>query len=88
MRIKEYVSPIVTKEKKTEFVEFETLEELFNLCFVKKWSEVNKFFRYSISYAETPKLIAEFNGGRMSIIIGFLDGDISSVNLPIWENAA
>lgn len=62
-------------------VEFTTNEELFNIDFVKRFSENPKFYRYSVS---DNKLMCELDEGKDWYVIGFIEGD---VDLPVWKKA-
>ncbi len=50
-------------------VEFDTVEELLNIDFVKSWSEDKGFCRYSLS---GDHLMAEFNNGKNWWVVCFI----------------
>lgn len=56
---------------------FETLEQLLNIEWVKKFSKYENFYRYSIDLAEhyetSHTLMAEYKNGNEWWIVGFID---------------
>lgn len=71
-----------------KIIEFETLEELLDIPFVKKFKEDVGFYQYSISHIEELKdssiyLIAEMNLGKNQWVVGYLN---EKVDLPKWRN--
>ena len=47
-KIKQYRPNLVTTTEDNQMVEFETTQELLNIDFVKKFSNRNNFYRYSL----------------------------------------
>lgn len=76
-----------------EPVEFNDLQELMDIDFVKQWSENPTFFRYSISvekvlYHDT-LLMAEMEEGKSWWVIGYLSGEnIEDMQFPHWHAPA
>lgn len=95
LKTKDYITKIEPKKKfkitqyrpaffsgfENEKVEFDTVEELLNIDFVKGWSTDPGFFQYSLSYDirwdSQLKLMAEFkNENKMEWwVIGFISAD-------------
>ena len=71
-----------------EVVSFSSTEELLNIPFVKKFSELPKFYRYSISsykkYETRDLLMCELDEGYEWWVIGILENK-ENVNLPEWS---
>lgn len=66
---------------KNETVEFDTLEELLAIPWVKGFSKAGPFHQYSVS---ANNLIAEYRGGREWWVVGYLkDPDIG---LTKWDH--
>jgi hypothetical protein len=63
-------------------VEFDTLEELLAIPFVKNFSRHPTFFRFSMSDRH---LIAEYRGGREWWVVGTLSHP-EAVPLPDWDH--
>lgn len=74
-------------------VEFETVDELLNIDFVKNFSMIDGFYRYSIhqNFSFTVdefnsfKLMAEYADGYEWFVIGHLIDLDFALNLPIWK---
>jgi hypothetical protein len=64
-------------------VEFNSLEELVNLPFVKSMANRENFYRFSITTDKTKKLMAEYNEGGEWWVVGFLSETIAE--LPEWS---
>jgi hypothetical protein len=64
-------------------IEFNTLEELINIDFVKHWMNLKDFYRFSIS-PERDLLMAELNNGAEWWVIGYLEN--ANIHLPIWNS--
>jgi hypothetical protein len=68
-----------------ETAEFSNKEELLQIGFVKCHLHQEGFYRFSIcggSYRYHVPLIAEYNRGAKYLVIGFIDGDLSTMDLP------
>lgn len=65
---------------------FESLEDLLNVAFVKRWSESKRFYRFSYKRG---LLMAELEGGTKWWVVGrmtnFSEEMLKSLNLPQWE---
>jgi hypothetical protein len=61
-------------------VEFDTLDELLAIPWVKNFSDLKTFYRYSVS---GKCLMAEYRGGREWWVIGLLRHN--DIELPKWE---
>ena len=73
----------------TEAILFNSAKELLKINFVRSHSKQDGFFRYSIhrsSGEHRIPLLAEYKNGEKWVIIGFIDGDISKLELPDWKN--
>jgi hypothetical protein len=79
MKIKQY-RPNYYSGFEEEEVEFNSVDELLNISWVKKFSDDNSFYRYSIS---DECLMAECNNGYDWYVIGMLDTPFSG--LPKWK---
>lgn len=62
-------------------VEFNTLEELLAIPFVKNFSAHDSFHRYSVN---DNHLIAEYRGGREWWVVGILKSSVEG--LPEWDH--
>lgn len=73
----------------TETVEFNSTEDLIKIDFVRGYSQHPEFRRYSIkrdAHIRIP-LLAEYRNGKW-MVVGFLEGDVNSINLPDWQPAS
>lgn len=70
-----------------EKAEFESLEELQKVSFVKRWMDNPKFFKLSVSFHTNQHvLMCELNEGKEFWAIGWLYGDSELKNIiPEWE---
>lgn len=85
-KIRQYRPNFVTGYDNAD-VEFNTLEELLNIDFVKNFSAHDTFLRYSISkddYKDEDTLMAEYEGGYEWYVVGFIATD-KELDLPIWK---
>lgn len=64
-----------------EINEFNSLEELLEIPYVKKQTDRKTFYRYSLSENH---LMAEYESGYNWWVLGFIN-DISNLDLPKWE---
>lgn len=68
--------------------EFNTLEEFYNIDWIKKWSSDPRFHRFSVRKAQSHfrefslELMAEQNGGKDFYFIGRIVN--SDIDLPTW----
>lgn len=62
-------------------VEFNTLEELLAIPWVKNFSTIKGFHRFSVS---DNHLMAEYRMGREWWVVGFLKD--KNVGLPLWDH--
>jgi len=86
-KIKQYRPNLVTTTEDNQMVEFETTQELLNIDFVKKFSNRNNFYRYSLdidNYFNQYSLMAEYNDGRDWWVVGFIDNP-QDIDLPKWK---
>ena len=76
-------------------IEFNSLDELMNIDFVKRWANnpMIQFHKYSISYRPSHYgitshlLMAELKGGAEWWVIGYLSGEgIEKIGLPEWDS--
>ena len=94
--IKQHLPNYVSIDPKE--VEFETLEDLMNVGFIKQWTDKrwgNAFHRFSTSYdpwyAEhgydnSVTLMAELDGGKIWYVIGYIYGlSPEEIGLPEWK---
>ena len=78
--------------------EFETLEDLMNVEFVKRWTDNgwgDAFHRFSIShddwmvkygYEDYMHLMAEMDGGEKWYVVGYIYGSSpEEIGLPEWK---
>ena len=72
---------VVGFEEDAVTIEFDTLEELVAIPFVKNFSIYGNFYRYSVS---DNHLMAEYRGGREWWVIGFLQNP--DIGLPAWDH--
>ena len=67
-------------------IEFETVEELLEIDFVKNFSDQPEFYRFSFSQMDGDPyaggLMCENNEGRSWWVVGYL---IAPVELPDWK---
>ena len=88
LKITEHL-PVYVSGSEPEIVEFSNARELLELEFVKGHSHQLGFFRYSIHPTSgniRVPLLAEYNGGEKWIVIGFLDGEVGRLELPVWQS--
>ena len=66
---------------------FETLEELLDIDFVKQWSGDNDFHQFSIGpYGDRWHLMAEQNNGKRWWVVGYITGIVKDdLHLPDWK---
>jgi len=70
---------------------FNSLDELLNIEWVKSFSEYKDFFRFSIEIADEREknhtLLAEYKNGESWYVIGFIDKDTCKLSdeLPIFN---
>ena len=66
---------------------FETLEELLSIDFVKRWSCDDDFHQFSIGpYGDRWHLMAEQHNGKRWGVIGYITGIVrDELNLPICK---
>jgi hypothetical protein len=85
MKITEHAPSFVSLETGTNVQDFNTLEELLEIPFVKKWSTEKNFYRFSLAdYAlNFQLLVAEFNDGKRWFIVGFIEN--CNIDLPQWK---
>lgn len=79
MKIKQY-RPNYYSGFENEEVEFNSVDELLNISWVKSFSEDKSFYRYSIS---DEHLMVECNNGYDWYVIGMLDAPFNG--LPKWK---
>jgi len=63
-------------------VDFNSLEELVNLPFVKLRSDRKDFYRFSVSNGKSKLLLVEYNEGKEWWVVGYLSEAIEG--LPEW----
>lgn len=83
MKIKQHIPNFCAGfEPKVE--KFKNLEELLNIEWVKHFSELKKFYQYSVS--DRCRLMAEYDDGYSWYVIGYLDIGLfeSMPQLPEW----
>ena len=66
--------------------DFETIDELMSIEFVKQWKS-NEFFQFSIAPSgDDYHLMCEFKNGTKWYVVGYLTGiKEHKLNLPLWE---
>jgi len=66
---------------------FETLEELLDIDFVKYWGVHEDFHQFSIRpYGDRLFLMAEENNGKRWWVVGYITGTVrDELNLPDWK---
>lgn len=81
MKIRQHIPGFCEGFEKEE-VEYSTLEELFNIAFVKRWSNTTGFDKFSMSrHGDQVVLMAEFEMGWQ--VAGYLTDGLP--DLPKWE---
>lgn len=60
-------------------IEFNSLEELVNLPFVKHYKNKKDFYRFSITNSKSKMLMAEYNEGSVFWVVGFLSEAIEGL---------
>ena len=67
-------------------VDFETIDDLINIEFVKQWKR-NDFFQFSIfPSGEYYILMCELKNGTRRYVVGYITGiDGDKLNLPSWK---
>jgi hypothetical protein len=68
--------------------EFETLDELLSLDFVKRFNDGdNSFYRFSVNdYSTRVHLMAEYDEGRKWWVVGYIYGIAKDdIGLPQWK---
>lgn len=69
--------------------EFSSLEELFNIDWVKQWADTNEFHRFSLSsdkyLSGGVHLMAEYKEGTEWWVVGYISDDEITRQLPIWK---
>lgn len=91
IKITEHIPVYAAGFSEPETVEFRTTDELLSVEFVKCHKQHQGFYRYSIhgkiGRFRVP-LLAEYSNGIKWVVIGFLDGDLSGLDLPEWKPIA
>jgi hypothetical protein len=66
---------------------FETLEELLNIDFVKQWGDDEDFHQFSIGpYGDRWHLMVEQNNGERWWVLGYITDIVrDELNLPNWK---
>lgn len=60
--------------------EFETLDQLLNIDWVKTWADRKDFYRFSLDCSPGENiLMAEYNGGKVWWVVGFIDNYIEGL---------
>jgi hypothetical protein len=67
-------------------VDFETIDDLMNIDFVKQWKR-NEFFQFSIAPSGNGyHLMCELKNGTKWYVVGYLTGvGEDKFNLPLWK---
>lgn len=72
-----------------ESITFSSLDDLLEIDFVKSHTRQAGFYRYSLNRSSGTvrnPLLAEYQNGKKWFVIGFIEGDISLLDLPDWKN--
>jgi hypothetical protein len=89
LKITEHIPAYALEFAEPEIVEFSNTQELLSIEFVKGHLRQEGFYRFSIrerSSRHRVPLLAEYNGGEKWLVIGFMDGDLSVIDLPEWKS--
>lgn len=78
-KIKQHIPGYVAGVKR-RVAEFETLEQLLDIPWVKLMKDRPGFHRFSLS---GDRLMAEFQQGRLWFVVGYLDEPVEG--LPVWK---
>lgn len=82
--IQEYIPLFIDTDHEPVTDSVETLDELMALPWVKKWTQVENFHRFSVAQNTVqPSLMAEFNNGLTWWVTGFFKGSVPP-ELPTW----
>ena len=83
-KIKQHIPASIDGDRLT--IEFNTQKELMNIPFVKNFSKLEGFYRYSISSSGgfSPLLMCELRDGYDWWVVGFIDS-MDGINLPEWK---
>ena len=82
-KITQYIPNFVTTDVIPEEYEFDTIEQLLSIEFVKKWSSDFDFYRYSQDISsDSISLMCEGDEGKYWRVIGYLT---EPVDLPEWK---
>lgn len=87
MRIKQHRPPYITGFENAD-VEFNSVDELLNIPFVKNFKEDVNFHRFSLSLeGNWPMLVAEYSEGHVWYVVGhiFPDESGNKISLPTWR---
>lgn len=87
-KIKQY-RPNYFSGYENQIESFNSFEQLLNIDFVKKFSNHNNFYRYSLalgeSYEDNNTLMAEYENGSVWWVVGFIDKKTLIYELPIFN---
>jgi hypothetical protein len=85
LKITEHIPVVALGFSQAETIEFKTTHDLLAIDFVGSHSKRDGFNRYSIhgrSGNMRVPLLVEYNEGAKWLVLGFLDGDFSGLDLP------
>jgi hypothetical protein len=78
-KIKQY-RPAFFEGFKNEVCEFDSIQDLIEIPFVKNFMELPGFHQFSMS---GNKLMASYHKGKEWWVVGFIEN--KNINLPIWD---
>jgi len=82
-KITHHVPTFVDISGKPKVVEFNTLEELLRVDFVKKWAGQDGFHQFSLDAINGNLLMAELDDGDSWYVVGVLQDAVPG--LPTWK---
>lgn len=85
--IRQHIPNFVSVDGPLPEAQFETLQELLEIPFVKRWAESPNFHRFSLSkymLMGNANLLVELRGGREWWVVGAID-DSTGIDLPQWD---
>jgi hypothetical protein len=81
--------PVYVADADVDIREFNDIADLLSMDFVQSHVKQPGFFRYSILRSADQiriPLLAEYHNGDKWLVIGFVEGDVSALNLPEWRH--
>lgn len=83
IQFKKHIPTFIDTGERPDWVSFKTLEDLLEEPFIKRFSDDESFYRYSMS--SEGHLIQEKNEGYNWWVIGYIKDPNQIVHLPKWE---